>query len=165
MAVQIRIRTRIPEDRKVTLELPPETPTGDVEMNLTIDDRREARPIQITDLPPQDCARSGLVHEIDKPCAAGGRPRAFPPRPTDPKLAREHDLFEQMLPELMKAYAGKFVALHEGKVVEVGSSASRVLTNAHLKFPGTIHYVRLVTDQPLPLDRVTSHRVVRSDKQ
>jgi hypothetical protein len=64
MVVQLSIQTHIPEDRKIFLELPAETPTGDVDLHLTIDDRQNVEPICIPELPPQRCARSGVVREI-----------------------------------------------------------------------------------------------------
>ncbi len=146
--ITVTIRTEVPENRKVELTLPKGVPAGPAEIEVRIKTPGE------TPNPDND------MH-----FGPDGRRRAFPPRPIDPKLAREHDLFEQMLPDLMKEYAGKYVALHDGKVIEVGESAVRVLTNAHKKVPGTMHYVRLVTDQPLPLDRVTSHRIVKTEKQ
>jgi hypothetical protein len=63
MVVQIHISTRIPENRRVILDLPPEAPTGDVELHLTIDDRGVGVPIAIPDLPSQRCEKSGLVRE------------------------------------------------------------------------------------------------------
>ena len=63
MVVQFRLHARISDDRKITLELPPESPTGDVEVHLTIDDRQSNEAIRIPDLPPQNHARSGLVRE------------------------------------------------------------------------------------------------------
>jgi hypothetical protein len=64
MVVQINIHMRIPEDRRVFIELPAEAPTGDVEMQLTINDRHDVVAIPIPDLTPRRYAKSGLVREI-----------------------------------------------------------------------------------------------------
>jgi hypothetical protein len=88
------------------------------------------------------------------------RPRAFPRRPVHPKLAAEHDAFERMLPDLMTRYAGRYVALHDGVVVADGDTRVDALTRAHAAFPGVLVLARLVTDQPQPIPRLPSPRVV-----
>src|ERR1700722_3805404 len=136
----IRVRTRIPENRQVTLTLPPEVPVGDAELEIVV---RESIP------PPEFSVATEII-----------RPKAFPQRPTNPFLDAEYDNFERMLLELMKQYTGKFVALREGKVVAVGNDEIDVLTTAHQQLPGKPVYVRLVTDHPLPLPRIGSPRLL-----
>ena len=140
----IRVRTRVPENRQVTFTLPDDVPVGEVELEVTMRGATE-QPVQVFDvvLPPDD------------------RPRVFPNRPTHPKLAAEHDAFERMLPDLMKQYAGKYVAIHDGGVVAVGNSSVDVLTAARVRFPGVLVLDRLVTDQPQPIPRIGSPRLVR----
>jgi hypothetical protein len=66
MVVRLNINTHIPEDRKIVLQLPAETPIGNVHMQLTIEDQQEVEPIPILipDFPPRSYAKSGLVREV-----------------------------------------------------------------------------------------------------
>jgi hypothetical protein len=135
----IRVKTHIPESRQVTVTLPLEVPVGDAELEIVV--REPTTEFTVT-LPPDN------------------RPKVFPSRPTHPALAAEFDAFEAKLPELMKQYAGKYIALHGGEVVAVGNSKTDVLTAAHQQFPGELIYARLVTDQPQPIPRIPSLRAV-----
>jgi hypothetical protein len=135
----IRVKTHIPESRQVTLTLPPDTPVGDAELEIVV--REPSTEFTVT-LPPDN------------------RPKVFPSRPTHPQLAEEFDAFERMLPELMKQYAGKYIALRGGEVVAVGDSEVGALTAAHHARPGELTYARLVTDQPQPIERIPSFREI-----
>ena len=136
----IRVKTHIPESRQITLTLPPEFPVGDAELEIAV---REPGQVFEVVLPPDN------------------RPRVFPQRPTNPELAAEHDTFVKMLPELMTQYAGKYVALRGGAVVAVGETEVDALTRANELHPGILTLVRLVTDQPQPIQRIGSPRLVR----
>ena len=135
----IRVKTHIPESRQVTVTLPPDTPVGDAELEITV---REPEVV------------------FDVVLLPNTRPKVFPTRPTDPVLAAEFDAFERMLPDLMTRYAGKYVALRGGAVVAVADSEVGALTAAHQIKPGELSYARLVTDQPQPIPRITSRRKV-----
>ena len=135
----IRVKTHIPESRQITLTLPADVPVGDAELEITI--REPSTEFTVT-LPPDN------------------RPKVFPSRPTHPQLAAEFDAFERMLPELLKQYAGKYVALRGGKVVAVADSEVGALTAAREQRPGELAYARLVTDQPQPIPRITSRREI-----
>ncbi len=135
----IRVKTRVPESRQITITLPPETPVGDAELEITV--LEPVVEFTVT-LPPDD------------------RPKVFPSRPTHPTLAAEFDAFERMLPELMKQYAGKYVALRGGEVVAVADSEVGARTAARQIKPGELTYARLVTDQPLPIERIPSFREI-----
>jgi hypothetical protein len=136
----IRVKTRIPENRQITLTLPPEFPVGEAELEIAV--REPAVEFNV------------VLPEFD-------RPKAFPPRPTDPALAAEYDAFERMLPELMRHHAGKYVALRGGVVVAEADTKIDAATAAHQQQPGVPAYTRLVTDQPQPIPRVGSPREVR----
>jgi hypothetical protein len=135
----IRVKTHIPESRQITLTLPPEFPVGDAELEIAV---REPEQVFEVVLPPDN------------------RPRVFPPRPTNPELAAEHDAFVKTLPELMTEYAGKYVAIRNGRVVAVGESEVEARTAAHQSHPGALVLVRLVTDQPQPIERLPIYRQV-----
>jgi hypothetical protein len=139
----IQLKATVPESRQVTLTLPPDVPVGEAELEITVRRPGEEVPVFEVVLPPDDC------------------PHVFPSRPTHPKLAAEHDAFERMLPELMKTLAGKYVAVHDGAVVAVGDDRIEALTRAHAAHPGVLVLARKVTDQPEPIPRISSPRVVR----
>ncbi len=82
------------------------------------------------------------------------RPTRMQERPKNPELAVEHDRFVAMLPELMKTIPGKWIAMHEGEIVAVGDDEVDALTEAGEKQPGIHHLARLVTGQPIPIDRL-----------
>ncbi len=77
-------------------------------------------------------------------------------RPTHPKLAREHDAFRSLLPDLLRDSTGKHVAIHDGQVIAFGDSAVAVLTAAERTHPGAFPLVRLVSDQPRLPERLPS---------
>ncbi|MBA4186811.1 MAG: hypothetical protein C0467_02210 [Planctomycetaceae bacterium] len=133
----IRVKTRIPENRQITLTLPPDFPVGDAELEISMHEP-EAEVVVV--LPPDN------------------RPKAFPPRPTNAVLIPEYEAFDRLLPELMKQHAGRYVALRGGAVVAVADSEVSALTAAQQQSPGTPVYCRLVTDQPQPLERIPSFR-------
>ena len=82
------------------------------------------------------------------------RPTRMQERPTHPELAVEHDRFMEMLPELLKTIPGKWIAMRDGEILAVGDSPVRVLTAANRIRPGVHLLSRLVTDQPLPIERL-----------
>jgi Family of unknown function (DUF5678) len=137
----IHVKTRIPENRQITLTLPQEVPVGDAELEIVIRESSAAPEFSV------------IVKD--------NRPKAFPARPTNPVLAAEHEAFECMLPQLMERFAGRYVAIRDGKVVAVGDSEIDVLTAAHQQCPGKSVYARLVTDQPLLIPRISSPRGAR----
>jgi len=136
----IRVRATVDDDHRVVVTLPVEVPPGEHEFEITL---RDTAPTFQVVLPDDD------------------RPKRFPSRPTNPDLIPEFEAFERMLPELLKTRAGKYVALRGGVVVAVGDTEIDVLTAAHRQSPGTLVYPRLVTDQPQPIPRIGSPRVVR----
>lgn len=135
----IRVKTHIPESRQITLTLPDDVPVGEAELEIVV---RGPEVVFDVVLPPDN------------------RPKVFSSRPTNPQLAAEFDAFERMLPELMKQYAGKYVALHNGEVVAVADSEVGALTAAREQHPGRMAYARLVTDQPQPIERIPSFREI-----
>lgn len=145
MATTIRVRAQVDEARQLVLTLPPEVQPGEHDIEVTVRDAGAEPPVFEVILPPAT------------------RPKVFPPRPTHPALIPEHEAFERTLPELMKLYAGKYVALRGGVVVAVGETEIDVLTAAHRDPPGLPTYTRLVTDQPQPIPRIGSPREVRRE--
>jgi hypothetical protein len=68
--------------------------------------------------------------------------------PVDPKLAREMAAFQQMLPELLAAHRGRYVAVHDGQVVVSGPDRAAVWREAHQRFGQVPILVREVTETP-----------------
>jgi hypothetical protein len=74
------------------------------------------------------------------------------------KVTQEQVAFEKMKPELLKQYRGRYVAVHNGEVVESAADLRSLRSKvfAHFGFTPMLH--KLVTDEP---DRVI---VARSPK-
>ena len=54
--------------------------------------------------------------------------------PHDDKWRREQRAFRQLLPELLRTHLDKFVAIHEGRVVESGVDKLEVARRAYERF-------------------------------
>jgi hypothetical protein len=86
----------------------------------------------------------------------------LPPPPED-KWRREYRAFLRMIPELLKTHRGKYVAIHEEKVVESGDDLIPVALRAYERHGYVPIYVGLVTDEPPPVIRLPSPRLVRRE--
>jgi uncharacterized protein DUF5678 len=132
--IELEIPINVPENRQVTLTLPPEVPTGPTKLHVSVGE-----------------------------WAVDAIPLEFPPRPTHPDLAREYDAFRAMLPELLKNHRGQYVAIHNGKVVANGASEVGTLNAASKSCGSPWSYVGLVTDEPQPLERIRGPREIRGN--
>lgn len=74
-------------------------------------------------------------------------PVVLPP-PVETKLDREMRAFQQLLPELLKTHRGRYVAVHEGRVVGEGDDQIVVAKTAYAEFGYLPILVRQVTDTP-----------------
>jgi hypothetical protein len=96
-------------------------------------------------------------------------PQTFPApvldlQPTPPsKWERERNAFRQLLPQLLATHRGKYIAIHEGKVVGVGEDLVPVALQAHRQYGRVAIYVDLVSDQPPRPVRISWPRTVRSE--
>ena len=63
-------------------------------------------------------------------------------------IEREHTAFVRMLPELLKEYSGRIVAIHNGQVVGVGDDEVAVWEEARKMFKGAPIYVQIVEYPP-----------------
>lgn len=77
------------------------------------------------------------------------------------KWEREYQAFLLLLPELLKTHRDKYVAIHEGQVIESGDDRLEVIFRALKKAGGVSIHVDLVTEQPPPPVRIPHYRVVR----
>ncbi len=73
------------------------------------------------------------------------------------KWLRDRRAFFKMLPELLKTLRGKWVALYEEKVIEVGDSMQNVLLRFRERIPKGEVYIQLV-DEKLPIAQMLSPR-------
>jgi len=85
------------------------------------------------------------------------------PPPPDNKWRREQHAFIRLLPELLKTHKGKYVAIHEERLVESGDDLISVAMRAYAKYGYVPIYVDLVTDQPQPIVRIPTPRFVRRE--
>ena len=86
------------------------------------------------------------------------------PTPVEGKWRREQQAFRHLLPELLKIHRGQYVAIHDQQVVESGADKLEVASRAYARFGYVPIYVSLVTDQPLPVIRIPSPRLLSPDQ-
>jgi len=63
--------------------------------------------------------------------------------------------FFRQLPELLKTKRGKWVAIHEECVVEIGDSLREVIISVRKRYPKTEVYSQLV-DEKLPVAKMVT---------
>jgi hypothetical protein len=86
-------------------------------------------------------------------------------QPPKTKWEREHRAFQLKLPDLLKTHRGKYVAVHDGKVVDSGDDKVALALRAYGTFGYVPIYVGLVAERPLPLERHPSFRELRETAQ
>lgn len=77
----------------------------------------------------------------------------------DEKWLRERSSFYRLLPSLLVSLRGKWVAIHNETVVEVGDSLHSVLAVVGKRLPKTDVYIQLV-DEKTPVVRMSSPRKI-----
>ncbi len=82
-----------------------------------------------------------------------------PPEPS--KGEREHQAFLRLLPQLLSTHQGRYVAIHEGQVVDSDTDDIVLVQRVHDRVGYVPIYVGMVTDRPLVF-RVPHYREVRS---
>ena len=82
---------------------------------------------------------------------------ASTPKIEEDKWLREQRAFFSMLPELLKTLRGKWVAVYDEKVIEVGDSLQNVLLRFRERIPQGEVYIQLV-DEKLPVAQMLSPR-------
>jgi len=88
------------------------------------------------------------------------------PQLTSPRLQgkweAEYEAFLKLLPGLLSTHRGRYVAIHEGKVVGTGSDKLAVARAAYGVFGPVEILVRLVTDQPPRVVQLVSPQLDRA---
>lgn len=78
------------------------------------------------------------------------------------KWQREHAAFQRLLPRLLDVHRGKFVAIHDEQVVDVGDDKLALALRVLAKLGNIDIHVGLVTDAPTPIARSGVRREARS---
>lgn len=89
-------------------------------------------------------------------------PPPFPP--TADKFEREKDAFRRLLPELLTTHRGQYVAIHDGQVVEVGTSRLEVVMATFRRVGAVPIYVELVTEDLPRVYRIPGLRLARREE-
>jgi hypothetical protein len=82
------------------------------------------------------------------------------PSPQLTKGEREYQAFLRLLPQLLATYQGRYVAVHEGQVVDNDSDDIALIQRVHAHIGYVPIYVGLVTE-PLPVVRIPHYREYR----
>ena len=77
------------------------------------------------------------------------------------KWEREYQAFQRLLPELLKTHYGKYVAIHEEKVVDAGEEPLALALRVMSKNGNVAIHVGHVTEQPEPIYRSGVRREIR----
>ena len=83
----------------------------------------------------------------------------LPPPPED-KFRSEQRAFHRLLPELLPTHRDQYMAIHEGRVVESSEDKLEVARRAYARFGYIPILVTLVTNQPRPVVRMPSPRLL-----
>src|SRR5262249_15236012 len=110
----------------VLLTLPAEVPVGETELLVAIGEWVD--PVRVV---------------LGQPALQ----KVFPVRPTHPKLAREYDAFQRLLPELLATHRDQYAAVHDGEVVAIGPDRLDVISQAYARCGYQAIHVAQVTDQ------------------
>ncbi len=85
------------------------------------------------------------------------------PIPPEDKWRREQRAFRRLLPGLLASHRGRYVAIHEGQVVESGDDKLAVARRAYARFGYVPIFVSLVTEEPGAPIRIASPRSVSGE--
>lgn len=81
------------------------------------------------------------------------------PPPT--KWEREYQAFQRLLPQLLATQRGKYVAIHDGQVVDSGDDKLALALRVLRKIGNVAIHVGLVTEEAEPVARSGVRREVR----
>jgi hypothetical protein len=86
------------------------------------------------------------------------------PQPPEAKWQRERRAFLQLLPSLLPAYRGQYVAIHDGEVVDSGPELVPLALRTHQRHGNVPIYIDLVTEEPARSVRIPGPRLVQDDR-
>jgi hypothetical protein len=82
--------------------------------------------------------------------------------PPKGKWEKERHAFLQLLPTLLQTHRGKYVAIHDGQVVDSDSKLIPMALRVYERHGYVPIYMDLVTEQP-PVVRIPHYRIIRSE--
>ena len=82
------------------------------------------------------------------------------PAPPLTKWEREYQAFHQLLPTLLPTHRGRYVAVHDGQVIDADDDRLALIFRALEKVGNVDIHVGFVTDQAQPPIRIPHYRVV-----
>jgi hypothetical protein len=82
------------------------------------------------------------------------------PTPEVSKGEREYMAFLRLLPELLPTHRGRYIAIHDGEVVDVDADDITLIRRVHARIDYVPIHVGLVTEQP-PVIRIPHYREYR----
>ncbi len=88
-------------------------------------------------------------------------PEANMPDPMDEAIERERAAFIALHPMLLANYAGEEVAIYQGQIVDHDKDGVALSTRIYQRFPHEFVWIAPVTEQPLEVRTVYSHRLER----
>jgi len=83
------------------------------------------------------------------------------PVPLRTKWEREYAAFQQLLPRLLTTHRGKYVAIHDGQVIDSGDDKLALALRVLGQIGNLAIHVGLVTDEPAPIARSGVRREIR----
>jgi hypothetical protein len=79
--------------------------------------------------------------------------------PPENKWQRERRAFLKLYPQLLQTHRGKYVAIHEGRLVDSGEELVPLALRVYQRHGYVPIYMDLVTDEPQPPVRIPSPRL------
>jgi hypothetical protein len=86
------------------------------------------------------------------------------PAPEASKGEREYQAFLRLLPELLPTHRGRYVAVHNGQVVDADADDIALIRRVHSRIGYVPIHVGIVTEQ-LPVERIPHYREYRHTEE
>jgi hypothetical protein len=81
------------------------------------------------------------------------------PTPPADKWEREFRAFQRLLPDLLSTHRGKYVAVHDERVVDSGDDKVALALSVYGRFGYVPIYVGLVSESPIERVRIPHYRL------
>lgn len=98
---------------------------------------------------------SALVNDV---VANAFVPETSAKNPAQEKMMQEVEAYQQMHPQLVEKYAGQFVAIHNGQLVDHDSDKEALFARIKERFPNQVVLQRQVLENPDPVFHFRSPR-------
>lgn len=73
----------------------------------------------------------------------------IPPAETDPQVVQEKEAYLRLFPQLKKEYAGHYVAIQNGQLVDHDANYGALFERIDDRFPETFVWLTRVEDEPI----------------